>query len=82
MTPEESIGPAAAALAVAAAVSKTNPLAALIKIVADRFTVIPPLPGMRKTGDTSGPFAPPTRSCECMFTSPAVDPDITPQPKQ
>jgi hypothetical protein len=43
MTPEESIGPAIAAPAAVPAASKTNPLAALIRMVADRFTVVPPL---------------------------------------
>jgi hypothetical protein len=40
MTPEVSMGPAIAAPAVAPAASRTNPAPALIKIVADRFTVI------------------------------------------
>src|SRR6516165_7670378 len=40
MTPEESMGPATAAPAAAPPASKTSPLAALIAMIADRFTVL------------------------------------------
>jgi hypothetical protein len=56
MTPALSIGPAIAAPAAVPAASNTNPLAALIKMVADRFTVVPPLLGMRTAGDQHPPL--------------------------